>query len=194
MTGARTSAHSGPDRGDRVRMPTPIHTPLAIRVAADVQSHASADPQQADQCNGHRRCEVLRSDVTGELRPRNCRDRHRRPRTVRRPRWPGRLAAGARPVPQRRQPWPLRAPKACWTRPTKPPGMNRAHPSMSMARTNAARTAANRTNQAADSPSADRVVPATKNAAMPNCATASVAAFRTDMKERSAVDDKIART
>ena len=50
------------------------------------------------------------------------------------------------------------------------------------------------TNQAADSPSADRVVPATKNAAMPNCATASVAAFRTDMNDRSAVDDKIART
>ena len=62
-----------------------------------------------------------------------------------------------------------------------------------MARTNAPTIAAASTNQAAESPSDDRAMPATKNAATPSCAMASAAAFRTDMKESSAVDERMTR-
>ena len=71
--------------------------------------------------------------------------------------------------------------------------MSSAQLSMSMARANAASTVAASTNQPAESPSTDRMIPETKNAATPSCAIASAAAFRTDMNGRSAVDDRTTR-
>ena len=65
---------------------------------------------------------------------------------------------------------------------------------MSMARTKAPTIAAASTNQAAESPSDARSGPATKNAPTPSCAIASAAAFRTDMNDSSAVEDRTTRT
>src|SRR5262245_58445888 len=64
---------------------------------------------------------------------------------------------------------------------------------MSTARTNALSRQAISTNHGADSPTTDRATPTTKNAAMPNSASASAVAFETDMNDRSAVVDKTTR-
>ena len=55
-------------------------------------------------------------------------------------------------------------------------------------------TAAASTHQPAEFPSADGTVPGTKNAAMPSCESATAAAFRPDMNESSAVEERTTRT
>ena len=49
------------------------------------------------------------------------------------------------------------------------------------------------TNQPAESPSADRVTPAMKNAATPSCAIARAAALPTEMNGSSAAEDSTTR-
>ena len=88
---------------------------------------------------------------------------------------------------------PERAPNAIVTLLTKPPAISSAQLSMSIARMRTASSVAASTNHPAEAPSADHVTPAMKNAATPDCAIASAAAFRTDKNGSSAVDDKTTR-
>src|SRR5579862_4647536 len=84
-----------------------------------------------------------------------------------------------------------RGPDACFARPTMPPGMNTAHCSMSTARTNAASAQALSTAIGVQSCSTGPATLTTKNAAAPNSANASAAAFHTDMNDKRDVATRI---
>src|SRR5205814_773016 len=66
-------------------------------------------------------------------------------------------------------------------RPTSPPGTKNAQLSISIARTKALSAQATSTNHGAASPITDRATPITKNAAIPNSASARAVALETDM-------------
>ena len=190
-TGPRASV-TRPQTVTSVRIPTAIQTPLAIR--SDVRSNPIRARSHKSPISD---AATIVAKSSGRRKP-VSRHPAMAVRVTVEAYWPMTMQARAARRSRSTRPaaaaaFAARGPNACWTRATAPPGISSAQLSMSMARTNAPTIAAASTNQAAESPSDDRAMPATKNAATPSCAMASAAAFRTDMKERSAVDERTTR-